>query len=215
MAHKIHERRAARESALALLYSGDISEKDVTEIVDDGAYPADDLALSEYAEMLIAGVAEHVDDIDKHLASTSENWSLDRMPVVDRAILRLATFEMIYVDDVPVSVSINEAVELAKMYGGEDDSSRFVNGILGRIARMLEEEAGPATDASQGQNAEGRAVQPDESVEVAEETEKVEEAENAEKADEAEAADDAEGEPSLQADIPENEPASAEGSDAE
>ena len=203
MAQKIHERRAARESALALLYSGDISEKDVTEIVDDGAYPADDLALSEYAEMLIAGVAEHVDDIDKRLASTSENWSIDRMPVVDRAILRLATFEMIYVEDVPVSVSINEAVELAKMYGGEDDSSRFVNGVLGRIARMLEKEVAPATDASQELNADDQAVQPDESVEAAEEAET------------AEADGNAEGEPSLQADIPENEPAPAEGSDAE
>lgn len=203
MAQKIHERRAARESALALLYSGDISEKDVTEIVDDGAYPADDLALSEYAEMLIAGVSEHVDDIDKRLASTSENWSIDRMPVVDRAILRLATFEMIYVEDVPVSVSINEAVELAKMYGGEDDSSRFVNGVLGRIARMLEKEVAPATDASQEPNADDQAVQPDESVEAAEEAET------------AEADGNAEGEPSLQADIPENEPAPAEGSDAE
>ena len=203
MAQKIHERRAARESALALLYSGDISEKDVTEIVDDGAYPADDLALSEYAEMLIAGVAEHVDDIDKRLASTSENWSIDRMPVVDRAILRLATFEMIYVEDVPVSVSINEAVELAKMYGGEDDSSRFVNGVLGRIARMLEKEVALATDASQELNADDQAVQPDESVEAAEEAET------------AEADGNAEGEPSLQADIPENEPAPAEGSDAE
>ena len=203
MAQKIHERRAARESALALLYSGDISEKDVTEIVDDGAYPADDLALSEYAEMLIAGVSEHVDDIDKRLASTSENWSIDRMPVVDRAILRLATFEMIYVEDVPVSVSINEAVELANMYGGEDDSSRFVNGVLGRIARMLEKEVAPATDASQEPNADDQAVQPDESVEAAEEAET------------AEADGNAEGEPSLQADIPENEPAPAEGSDAE
>ena len=203
MAQKIHERRAAREIALALLYSGDISEKDVTEIVDDGAYPADDLALSEYAEMLIAGVSEHVDDIDKRLASTSENWSIDRMPVVDRAILRLATFEMIYVEDVPVSVSINEAVEHAKMYGGEDDSSRFVNGVLGRIARMLEKEVAPATDASQEPNADDQAVQPDESVEAAEEAET------------AEADGNAEGEPSLQADIPENEPAPAEGSDAE
>ena len=63
------------------------------------------------------------------------------MPVVDRAILRLAVYEMIYVDEVPVSVTINEAVELAKAYGGEDDSSRFVNGVLGRIAAGIDAEA--------------------------------------------------------------------------
>lgn len=68
----------------------------------------------------------------------SENWSLARMPIVDRSILRLATFEMMYIDDVPTSVTINEAVELAKDFGGEDESHRFVNGILGRIAKMLE-----------------------------------------------------------------------------
>ena len=89
------------------------------------------------------------------------------------------------------------------MYGGEDDSSRFVNGVLGRIARMLEKEVAPATDASQEPNADNQAVQPDESVEAAEEAET------------AEADGNAEGEPSLQADIPENEPAPAEGSDAE
>ena len=81
---------------------------------------------------------EHRDEIDERLVAVSENWAIDRMPVVDRAILRLATYEMLFVDDVPVSVSINEAVELAKAYGGEDDSSRFVNGVLGRIARTLE-----------------------------------------------------------------------------
>ena len=63
------------------------------------------------------------------------------MPVVDRAILRIAVYEMLYVDEVPVSVAINEAVELAKMYGGEDESSRFVNGVLGRIARAEESES--------------------------------------------------------------------------
>ena len=63
------------------------------------------------------------------------------MPIVDRCILRLATYEMLFVDEVPVSVAINEAVELAKDFGGEDESPRFVNGVLGRIARQLEEDA--------------------------------------------------------------------------
>jgi len=140
MPQKVHERTRARASALALLYSSDITEVDVARIVEEGRYPAEDFELPDYAENLVVGVAEHLDEIDGRLASTSENWSVERMPVVDRAILRLATYEMLFVDDVPISVTINEAVELAKAYGGEDDSSRFVNGVLGRIARSLDEQ---------------------------------------------------------------------------
>ena len=141
MSSRRHDRRRARESALAVLYSSDITETSAMSIVEDGSYPDDGISVSEYAEALIAGVSAHVNDIDEKLASTSENWTVDRMPVVDRAILRIAVYEMLYVDEVPVSVAINEAVELAKMYGGEDDSSRFVNGVLGRIARAQEQVA--------------------------------------------------------------------------
>lgn len=139
---KKHERRQAREDALSLLYSGDIMDSDAATLIDEGGFP-EDIELGEYAESLVRGVMEHRDDIDERLAATSENWSIDRMPVVDRALLRLAVYEMAYVDDVPVSVAINEAVELAKIYGGEDESSRFVNGVLGRIARTME---GTASD---------------------------------------------------------------------
>ena len=131
---KRHERTVARESALALLYSSDITDESVADIVDAGQYPADDIEFAPYAEALVRGVQAHRAEIDERLASTSENWTLDRMPVVDRAILRLAVYEMIYVDEVP------EAVELAKAYGGEDDSSRFVNGVLGRIAAGIDAE---------------------------------------------------------------------------
>lgn len=156
MPSRKRERRQARESALALLYSSDITELEATKIVEDGAYPAEDIALADYSEMLVNGVVEHREEIDARLASTSENWALDRMPVVDRAILRLAMFEILFVDEVPVSVAINEAVELAKIYGGEDESSRFVNGVLGRVARMLEggqagSEAGDEAPAEAGQ----------------------------------------------------------------
>ena len=135
---KKHERRRAREDALSLLYSSDIMESDAAKLIDDGVFP-EDIELSEYAESLVRGVTEHRAEIDERLSATSENWSVDRMPVVDRALLRLAVYEMVYVDDVPISVAINEAVELAKTYGGEDESSRFVNGVLGRIARSMEE----------------------------------------------------------------------------
>lgn len=98
------------------------------ELPDIGRLPA-------YAKRLLEGVGTAQDELDAMLADTSENWSVERMPVVDHAILLLATYEMLNVDEVPVSVCINEAVELAKAFGGEDDSARFVNGVLGRIAR--------------------------------------------------------------------------------
>lgn len=135
---KRHERTHARRAALQVLYSSEITDRTPSNIVDEEASLTEDGALSAYAEMLVRGVEEHQVDIDEHLVATSENWSLNRMPMVDRSILRLATFEMMYVEDVPMSVSINEAVELAKDFGGEDESSRFVNGVLGRIAKRLE-----------------------------------------------------------------------------
>jgi transcription antitermination protein NusB len=149
---KRHDRTIARESALALLYSSDVTGEAVADIVDNGQYPADDIEFAPYAEALVRGVQAHAADIDSYLESTSENWALDRMPVVDRAILRLAVYEMLYVDEVPVSVTINEAVELAKAYGGEDDSSRFVNGVLGRISRKIE--AGDGADGDSGEGGE-------------------------------------------------------------
>lgn len=138
MSNRKHERRRAREGAIALLYSAEVTESDVSDIIERGAYPAEDLDFPEYAEALVRGVCAHRDDIDQLVVAASENWALDRMSMVDRAILRVAVYEIAYVDEVPVSVAINEAVELAKAYGGEDESSRFVNGVLGKIARSLE-----------------------------------------------------------------------------
>ena len=135
MAAKRHERTRARRSALALLYTSEITDEGATKIAEEGRYLAEDGPLPDYAT-------------DKHLAATSENWALARMPIVDRSILRLATYEMMYVDDVPTSVTINEAVELAKDFGGEDESPRFVNGVLGRIAKILDEEKAEEKAAS-------------------------------------------------------------------
>lgn len=145
MAAKRHERTRARREALQVLYSSEITDESPAAIAEGSNRLGDGGPLPEYALMLVRGVEAHRCAIDKHLAATSENWSLMRMPIVDRSILRLAVYEMAYVDDVPTSVAINEAVELAKDFGGEDESPRFVNGVLGRIAKRLEEEAeGPA-----------------------------------------------------------------------
>lgn len=129
----------ARKHALQLMYQGEILEKTPRELIDNGQLVPETQGLGEYALMLLDGAKENLEAIDELIESASDNWTLDRMPVVDRSLLRLTTYEMRYVDDVPVSVSINEAVNLAKEFGG-DDSPRFINGILGRIATQLESE---------------------------------------------------------------------------
>lgn len=133
-----HERTFARRCTVQVLYTSEIQNERPSVLLEKGLCLEEDGPLSDYALRLIKGVEEHRDSIDEQLESTSENWTVARMPIVDRTILRLATYEMLYVDEVPVSVSINEAVELAKDFGGEDDSPRFVNGVLGRIARRID-----------------------------------------------------------------------------
>ena len=88
--------------------------------------------MGDYAESLVRGVVEHQARIDTLLAEHSDGWTLDRMPAVDRAILRIAVYELLYVDEIDDPVAINEAVELAKTLS-TDDSPRFVNGVLGQI----------------------------------------------------------------------------------
>ena len=129
-----HERTSARRSTVQVLYTSEIQDERPTVLLETGRCLEDDGPLSDYALSLIKGVEEKMDDIDARLEESSDNWAVSRMPVVDRSILRIAVYEMVYVDDVPVSVAINEAVELAKAFGGEDESPRFVNGVLGRIA---------------------------------------------------------------------------------
>lgn len=149
MVSKRHERTAARQAAVQLLYTADIQEEDAEKLLAEGRCLSDIDPLPDYALQLFMGVSDHQAELDEYLANTSENWALERMPMVDRAILRLAAYEMLYEDDVPISVSINEAVELAKAFGGEDESHRFVNGILGRIAKQIEEDAKSAESADE------------------------------------------------------------------
>lgn len=142
-----HERTRARRVALQVLYASEIADVSPVELESSGAILDECGTYTDYARRLAEGVEEHLDEIDDWLDEASENWRLDRMPAVDRALLRLATFEMLYVDEVPLSVSINEAVELAKEFGGADESPRFVNGVLGRIAKYCEAR-GSATDGA-------------------------------------------------------------------
>lgn len=149
MATKRHQRTAARRAALALLYTSEITEEYATDIAEEGRALEEAGPLTDYAKQLVRGVESHVATIDKELAASSENWSVQRMPIVDRSILRLAVYEMMFVDEVPVSVAINEAIELAKDFGGEDESPRFINGVLGRVARHLEGDGAESDAAAQ------------------------------------------------------------------
>ena len=132
-------RSAARRKALQILFQSEITGQDYTRILTEG-FCVDEVGVPcDYTRLLLEGVQANCRQIDELITQISENWSLERMPLVDRSILRIATFEMLFVDEVPYSVSINEAVELAKRFGGEDESSRFVNGVLGKIAVHLNE----------------------------------------------------------------------------
>ena len=135
---KRHERTRSRRLALQILYNGAMTGESPTAIAESGRYIDDGQDLPEYALMLIRGCESHREDLTKRIDATSDNWSVLRMPIVDQSILRIGVFEMLYVDDVPTSVAINEAVELAKIYGAQDESPRFVNGVLGKIASLIE-----------------------------------------------------------------------------
>jgi N utilization substance protein B len=129
------ERTRARRQALQILYQREITEQSVGSIFDAHSYSDEDGEPSDYCRALALGTELHRDVIDAEIEATSQHWTLMRMPFVDRNILRLAVYEILFEPDVPDSVAINEAVEMAKAYG-TDDSPKFVNGVLGRIAEI-------------------------------------------------------------------------------
>lgn len=129
------KRREARIKALEVLYQHEISQEPIDDVID--VLKQIEVKFPEFAEDLIYGVMKNLTAIDKQVAYASNRWTLDRMPTIDRNILRIATFEMIFENEIPISVSINEAVEIAKEYG-TPDSSKFVNGVLGAIATDIE-----------------------------------------------------------------------------
>jgi N utilization substance protein B len=122
-------RREARERALELLYEAEAKGVAPTDLVRD--LP---LAPDEYAVRLVEGVDRQRAEIDERISAAAKGWTLERMPAVDRALLRLATYELLHEPSVPVGVVISEAVELASEFS-TDDSSRFVNGVLSAIAK--------------------------------------------------------------------------------
>lgn len=131
-------RRSARKQAFLMLYQRDVNESSIEPVLERWrSYRGD---LDEYALGLVRGVESERDDLDVRLEEVSVGWPVHRMSVVDRTILRLALYEMLYIEDVPSDVAINEAVELAKGFSGEE-SPVFVGGVLRGIegsARRVE-----------------------------------------------------------------------------
>ncbi len=128
-------RTKARKRALDVLYAADARSADPLDVLTEriDSVDSDEAApLGEYAEVLVRGYAAHADRIDDLLSEHAEGWTLDRMPAVDRAILRIGVYELVYSPDVPAAVAVDEAVELAKSLS-TDNSPRFINGVLGQI----------------------------------------------------------------------------------
>jgi N utilization substance protein B len=134
----MHGRRKAREVALQVLYSLNFVNLDVEKAIDLfwGNFVAPQAA-REFASALIEGTWNHKEELDQLIADSSDNWSLGRMSKVDISILRMAVYELIYCDDVPPKVTLNEAIDLGKIFGSENSGS-FINGILDALNLKLD-----------------------------------------------------------------------------
>jgi transcription antitermination protein NusB len=128
-------RRKARKRALDVLYEADLRNRPPTTVLTDYVARLERPLPGhlDYASGLVEGVGAHLDRIDELIGSYAEGWTIDRMPVVDRNLARIAVYELLYEDDIDDAVAITEAVELARQMS-TDDSPRFLNGLIGRIA---------------------------------------------------------------------------------
>ena len=127
-------RHRGRELALRVLFEIEGTDKDTAETL---AYSADDLGavgdVTAFATTLVCGCTEHIVDVDGAISAASDNWKLEELGKVERAILRMGTYELLFMTATPIGVVIDESVELAKTYAG-DEAGPFVNGVLGHIA---------------------------------------------------------------------------------
>jgi N utilization substance protein B len=137
----VSARSKARKRALDALFAADLTGEDALEVLkrteQASANRASQAAIFDYAETLVSGYLANRERIDSRLQLLAESWSLDRMPTVDRAILRLASWELLYNTEIPSEVAISEAVSLASELS-TDNSPKFVNGILARLAKDRE-----------------------------------------------------------------------------
>jgi transcription antitermination factor NusB len=136
-------RRRGREAALQLLYAVEVTHADVEEVLTSSwAHALTAARTREFTGALLRGVIASRDEIDALIREWSANWSLERIGLVERNILRFAIYELLFMPEIPPNVTINEAIEVAKRYGAEDAPS-FINGILDRIKNQV----APSVDA--------------------------------------------------------------------
>ncbi len=129
-------RRKGRELVLKILFEWEVGKSKIDEIFPRSTGNIQDKGTLEFVSILVEKIRAYKGEIDKIIQRHSIDWSIDRMSNIDRNLLRIAICEMQYMDDIPPSVSINEAVELSKEYGDEN-SPKFINGVLGAINRGL------------------------------------------------------------------------------
>jgi N utilization substance protein B len=132
-------RREGRELALQLLYALELNPiklQDMLQLFRENSKAA--MEVRDFAEELVNGVVSNRDAIDKRIVEKSKNWAITRMDKVDLNILRTSVFELMFCDDIPRNVTINEAIEVAKKFGTEDSPS-FINGMLDEIANLMPE----------------------------------------------------------------------------
>lgn len=128
------KRRTAREKALQALFQIDVSGTEPSSAIE---HVLEEEAHDEYLSNLVLGVIEHQDEIDELIKRNLENWTMDRIATVDRNLLRIAVFELKFAkEDVPEKVVLDEAIEIAKRFG-DDQSSKFVNGLLSKVKEQL------------------------------------------------------------------------------
>ena len=134
----MRKRTFARECALQILYQHEMNPEPLEEVMglfwDQNQNTPEETRV--FAESLVKGTEEHLSEIDEVIRRATENWELSRMAVIDRNILRFATYELLFVKEIPPKVTINEAVNIAKKFS-QEESGKFVNGVLDHVARQL------------------------------------------------------------------------------
>jgi N utilization substance protein B len=130
-------RRTARQDAVIFLYQADLLKKNAGEILENEKYFG--RQTDEFTLELVHGVLENLDAIDEKIKDVVENWSFERIAIIDRNIIRVAVYEMMYIEDIPLKVSVDEAIEISKILGQKEDTPKFVNGILGKILVQLQQ----------------------------------------------------------------------------
>ena len=130
----MRKRTLAREYALQILYQCELNPEEISRVVQSfwEQVPKEDPEIKKFTERLVMGTYEHLKEIDEVISRAVQNWELSRVAILDKNIMRFATYELLFMADIPPKVTINEAVNLAKKFS-QEESGKFVNGVLDRI----------------------------------------------------------------------------------